>query len=311
MNRSLAPRTESGYRRLLRLHLDPSLGAVQLKQLDPASVRRWHKELAASHPSTAAKAYRLLRTILATAIEDRVIPKSPCDIKGAGVEDPDERPTATPAQVAVIADSIVPRRRLTVLLAAYGSLRYGEALGLRRYDLDTSSGTVSVRGALIELDTGERIYGPTKTRASRRTVAIPAWVNDQVRDHLATYVDAEKDAYLFVGPSGAHMRRANFRKLWNSTKRRADRKGAHLPADFHFHDLRHTGNTLAAQSGATVRDLMSRGGWTSPAMALRYMHTDTARDRILADNLDALVRDAAAALATNTNVVAIRRLEVG
>jgi integrase len=310
--RSLAPRTESGYRRLLRLHLAPTFGDVQLKLMDPISIRRWHKELSATHPSTAAKAYRLLRTVLATAVEDRVLPVSPCDIKGGGTEDPDERPTATPEQVAILATSIVPRLRVMVLLGAYASLRYGEALGLRRSDVDTVAGTVSVRGAIIELDSGDRIYGPPKTRASRRTVAIPPWIRDQLREHLDTYVGTQPDAYLFVGPSGSILRRSNFRKLWLATKRRADRKGAHVPDDFHFHDLRHTGNTLAAQAGATIRDLMARGGWTSPSMVVRYMHTDSDRDRLLADSLDALVRSANEMTALQrSNVVPLRDLSAG
>jgi integrase len=199
-----------------------------------------------------------------------------------------------------------------VLLGAYASLRYGEALGLRRCDVDAASGTVSVKGAIIELDSGERIYGPPKTRASRRTIAIPPWIADQLGSHLDSFVGSERDAYLFVGPSSTPPLRSNFRKLWLSTLRRADQKGAGLPDHFHFHDLRHTGNTLAAQSGATVRDLMARGGWTSASMVVRYMHTDTSRDRLLADGLDLLVRAAhESTSADGANVVPLRQRAVG
>ena len=47
----------------------------------------------------AAKAYRLLRAVLATAADDRVIPRTPCRIRGAGDEKPAERPVLTVAQV--------------------------------------------------------------------------------------------------------------------------------------------------------------------------------------------------------------------
>ena len=54
--------------------------------------------------SAAAKAYRLLRAILATAADDRVIPRNPCRIRGAGDEKPAERPVLTVAQVFGLAD---------------------------------------------------------------------------------------------------------------------------------------------------------------------------------------------------------------
>jgi integrase len=57
----------------------------------------------------------------------------------------------------------------------------------------------------------------------------------------------------------------------------------------HFHDLRHTGNTLTAHSGATLSDLMMRMGHASTRAARIYLHTTSARDRVVADALADLV----------------------
>jgi hypothetical protein len=57
---------------------------------------------------------------------------------------------------------------------------------------------------------------------------------------------------------------------------------AGLPAGFHFHDLRHTGNTLAAASGASTRELMHRMGHGSMRAALIYQHAASDRDREIA-----------------------------
>ena len=54
-----------------------------------------------------------------------------------------------------------------------------------------------------------------------------------------------------------------------------------------FHDLRHTGNTLAARTGATLRDLMHRMGRLERA-AMIYQHADE-RDSAIADALDGLL----------------------
>jgi len=57
----------------------------------------------------------------------------------------------------------------------------------------------------------------------------------------------------------------------------------------HFHDLRHTGNTLTAMTGASLRELMDRMGHSSPRAALIYLHGSDARQRAIADGLSKLV----------------------
>jgi hypothetical protein len=90
----LAPRTLELYESLLRLHVLPG-------RITTAGVRRWHAGLtAAGSTSMPAKAYRLVRAILATAVEDEFIARNPCVIKGSpGVEHTPERPTAGDAGI--------------------------------------------------------------------------------------------------------------------------------------------------------------------------------------------------------------------
>lgn len=78
------------------------------------------------------------------------------------------------------------------------------------------------------------------------------------------------------------MWRGNFNKAveWKELCRRLGGPGLHL------HDLRHTGNTIAAQSGASLRDLMSRMGPDSPAAALVYQHASRAADQAIAAAFD-------------------------
>ncbi|MFJ4929784.1 tyrosine-type recombinase/integrase [Streptomyces sp. NPDC088736] len=60
--------------------------------------------------------------------------------------------------------------------------------------------------------------------------------------------------------------------------------------DVHFHDLRHTGNTLAATGGATTRELMQRMGHSSVRAALVYQHLVNGRDHEIADYVDGQIR---------------------
>jgi integrase len=60
--------------------------------------------------------------------------------------------------------------------------------------------------------------------------------------------------------------------------------------NLHFHDLRHTGNTLAADMGISTKNLMARMGHDNERAALRYQHKSSKADRVIADGLDALVQ---------------------
>lgn len=60
--------------------------------------------------------------------------------------------------------------------------------------------------------------------------------------------------------------------------------------DLPWHDLRHTGATLAAQTGATLAELMTRLGHSTHQAALRYQHAAHGRDRVIADALSKLAK---------------------
>jgi integrase len=86
--------------------------------------------------STAAKAYRLLHAVLATATVDELLARNPCVVKGAGTEHAPERPVISVADVWAFADIVAPRYRTLVLMAAFLGLRRGELFGLTRSRID-------------------------------------------------------------------------------------------------------------------------------------------------------------------------------
>ena len=89
------------------------------------------------------------------------------------------------------------------------------------------------------------------------------------------------DGLVFIGPLGGRLLRRNFRRLWAE----AVRKAGLDPAGVHFHDLRHTGNNLAAATGASTKELMARMGHSTMRAALIYQHATRERDRKIADGL--------------------------
>ena len=281
---TITGRTRELYASLLRLHLAPYLGEVQLRYLSPAVVRRWRRERhdAGVGAPTTAKAYRLLRSIMATAVDDEVILRNPCRIKGAGTEDSPERPVLSPVEVARLAEAIEPRYRLVVLLAVYASLRWGELMGLHRADIDLEAMTLTVRRSVSEVG-GRLVVKAPKSRAGYRTVALPVALRPDIQDHLDAFAEPGPDGRLFVGKRGNTLHRSNWSPVWA-----AARESAGLGANVHLHDLRHTGNHFAAASGASTRDLMHRMGHASMRAALIYQHATAERDARIADTLNRL-----------------------
>ncbi len=286
----LRPRTTELYQFLFARYIEDQLGHLFLSDLDPGRVRQWRSQLVKAGVSVtmAAKAYRLLRAILMTATDDELIARNPCRIKAGGNEPRNERPVLTVAQVFQLADLVPDRFRTMILVTTFASLRFGEVTALRRRDVDADAGMVSVRQAYTEVKGKGLVLGPPKSRAGHRTVALPAMVIPHVVAHLAEYVDHDPDALVFTGPKGAPVRRGNFHSLTGWVKARAE---VGVP-DLHFHDLRHTGNTLAAGAGASTKDLMARMGHDSVEAALIYQHATSAADKAVADKLnDRIMRE--------------------
>lgn len=90
---------------------------------------------------------------------------------------------------------------------------------------------------------------------------------------------------MFTMLRGGAMRRGSFNPLvkWKEKVMKIS-----VP-NLRVHDLRQTGNTLAAP-GAGLRDLMTRMGHDSPRAALIYLHATSEADQAIADRLSGLVQ---------------------
>ena len=273
----LRPKTVLIYTGLLRCHIAPHFGHVTVAEVTLARVRRWRKQLLDSGVSevTAAKAYRLLRAVFNTALDDGLIRRNPCRIKGAGTEHSPERPVLTVTQVYALADAVGLRYRALILLAAFTSLRWGELAALRPGDIDLDARAVRVTRQLYYHGAGHS-FGPPKSRAGVRDVDFPELIVPDLREHLDWLPSSA--ALVFASSTGSPLSHSNFRqRIWLPGLAAVGLEGVHL------HDLRHTGNQLTANAGANPRELMARMGHDSERAALVYLHSSRERQRALAD----------------------------
>ncbi len=279
----LAFRTRELYGYLLERHISPSLGRTALVALAPSTIRSWHAQLAQAHPSTAAKAYRLLSAILRTAVVDGLLVASPCKVDGAGVERPTERPVATVAEVGALEVAMPEHLRLIVSLATWCQLRRAELLGLRRKDIDLVHATIRVEQSRTVTMGGKSLIKEPKTQAGRRTIAVPETVATRIKAHLDRFTGPGPDDFVFTGVTGVPLAANVLQVAWQRARATLGR------TDLRLHDLRHTGLTLAAATGATTVELMHRAGHSSSVAAMRYQHATKDRDRIIADALGVFV----------------------
>ena len=188
----------------------------------------------------------------------------------------------TPAEVGRLADAIDPRYRAMILVAAYAGLRVGELAGLRRDRVDILRGRVEVAEIAVEVR-GALTFGPPKTKAGRRAIALPRSVTAELDTHLRTW---SASAFVFPSPDGATLRVPAWRRRqWNPAVVAADL------APLRPHDLRHTAVALWIAAGANVLEVARRAGHSSTSFTLdRYGHLFPEADTNLADRLDHLYR---------------------
>ena len=252
------------------------------KQAGAPIIKKYRDEPSGSVQLAAA--YRLLKAVFNVALEDEIIESNPCRIKGAGSANHPERVIATNEQIAALIHEVPERYKASVLMAAITSIRASELFGLQRKHINPLKLEITIEHQLTGYSADLEMFVPTKTDAGNRTVPIPAGLMESIQIHMDKFTNPNPDALIFTTSNGKPLYKG--RRSWFVTaKRRLDLD--HL----HFHDLRHTGQTLAMEKGATVKDLQRRAGQASEQAAQIYVHGHIKRDRIVADSLESDVQD--------------------
>jgi integrase len=280
--RNLRPRTRQHYESMLDRLILPELGDNKLALLPPAKIRQWHTGLGSAYPTRNAHAYALLHAICATAVQDEVLDANPCRIRAAmQTTRKREVEVLTPTEVGTLANKMPAELAMSVLLAAWCGLRWGETSELRRKDVTADCATLRVRRA-VTYRAGAFHVGLPKTAAGVRDIAIPPHIRPALKAHLRNHVGRGTDSLLFALEANVHLTGDQYRADWEKAR------AAIGKPTLRVHDLRHVGAVLAAQSGATTAELMHRLGHTTPQMALRYQHVASGRDAEIAERLSKL-----------------------
>jgi integrase len=286
----LKPKTRAEYEANLRNHVLPTFGDKPVGAIDALSVRQFVSSLRGDglEHGTVKKAKAVLSMVLGSAAEAGAIKSNPCANIKIGRAARREMVFLTADEVEALADAIIEPYGTLVLFAAYTGLRAGEIAALRVGRLDMLRRRVEVAESLSIVPGQGLVFGPTKNY-QRRTVPLPAFLADELAEHLASRASLGRDALVFTSQQGAPLRQHHF--YWRHFKPAVQRAG--LDVRPRFHDLRHTCVALLIAEGAHHLTIMRRLGHSSIQVTLdTYGHLFPELEEDVTQRLDAVGRAA-------------------
>ena len=187
---SLRPSTRQSYESHLQLHVVPAVGDIRLSDLSTADLEQMYAQIGSQvrvrpvGPATLCRIHATVLSALNTAVRRGLIERNP----GTAVELPinrSPRPRVwTPEDLASFLGEIRedPLHLLYAVLGLRG-LRRGEAIGLRTVDVDLAHKVLRIEQQAVQVK-GQLTFGPPKSRAGSRAVAIDEWLARQFHWHL-------------------------------------------------------------------------------------------------------------------------------
>lgn len=236
--------------------------------------------------SLRTKVYSHLKSITGFALRKGWIATDPCQIRG-GSQSPIIKNFSIPTveQVKIIIDSAPDEYKALFAIAAWGGLRKGELLELRRKDVlyinneQDNLVQINVQRAVIWLHNGEVQVRLPKWE-SVRDVLLPASVTGIIKSHLNS-ISLDPEALLF--PTNGkrayeHIGNHKLNRVWYKARMSSNYNGS-------LHTLRSFAGTQYSVAGATLRETMERLGHSSSQAAMRYQK-DVGRSGQLVGKLD-------------------------
>ncbi|MGX9294578.1 tyrosine-type recombinase/integrase [Tsukamurella paurometabola] len=273
-------------------HVRDTWAGKAVADVQTSAVRAWVADLAAggSQAATIENALGVLRMVLALAVEDRRIPRNPCE----GVKAPRRKHSAraylTHGQVAELVEAM-DRDGDVIRFLAYTGLRYGEMAALRVQDFDMLRRRMNVTRSVTEVS-GKLTWSTPKNH-ERRSVPFPRFLVAELAGRME---GKGREDLVFQAPAGGVLRIATFRtRVFNKAveKLRGIDEDGEPTTDWPrptLHDLRHTAASLAISAGANVKAVQTMLGHASAALTLDT-YADLFPDDLgaVADALDAAV----------------------
>ncbi|WP_208293009.1 tyrosine-type recombinase/integrase [Naumannella halotolerans] len=288
----LRPATIASYTATLRRHIEPEIGTVQLRRLQPTQVRA----LLASKLESGLSArsvqiiHSTLRTILAEAVREELIERNVAAlVRAPTLERLEAEPWSVDEASQFLATAVRHRLGALFTVGVAIGLRRGELLGLRWEDVDLASSLLRVQQTVQRLPGYGLVIGPPKSRRSRRTIPLPESSASALAEHQRRQTDERRSAgdrwqdsgLVFTSTIGTVVEPRNLSRLFEQLMVAAGVRR------IRFHDLRHTCASLLLAQGVPPRVVMEVLGHSQLAITMDlYSHVMPTALREAADAID-------------------------
>ena len=280
---SIRPRSFERYEEIVRLHIVPVLGRIQLQKLTPQQVQSFYtkKIKEGFKAGTVASFHNVLHKALDTAVRWNLIAKNVCDVVSPPRAVKFEFQPLTVEQVRKLLE-VTKGHYMEALfkLALATGMRRGELMGLKWQDVDFDTGTLQVRRILTRIPSKMEgkgfIESEPKTKSSRRSVVIASFALEALREHRWRQLDAIKKAgplwqhhdYVFCTSIGTHINPTT--DMLEPLNELLEQAG--LP-HIRFHDLRHSAASLLMSQGVHPKVVQELLGHSTIGMTMDvYSH---------------------------------------
>ena len=277
----VGPTTYERYKQVIENQIAPYIGGLALVKLSALDVEDFYAEMKRKGIPTASRrnAALVLTNALRHAVRLKMIPAAPtAEVTKPKLAEREMRVLMDDEAKIFLTAARRSRHYALFALAVATGMRRGELLGLHWPDVDFDAGTVTVRRTLVMVGQ-EFILKEPKTKASRRTITVPAFALDALHAHRKKMVARGfADRPVFCNCRGGFIRGYNLLRC--SFQPILARAG--LPK-LRFHDLRHTHATALLSKGQPIKAVSQRLGHSDIGITLRvYAHVLPADDARLA-----------------------------
>ena len=290
---SVSPKSLEQYRSLSRIQIKPHLGTLQLQKLRPADIAAWHQALGKTGISVRSiqHAHGVLRTALAHAAAVEILERNVATFIRPPKTVRTEVEILNAEQIADALRKLEGHPIYPIAAVAIGTgARRGEIAALRWSDIDLDAATVRIERSLEQIKGSIRVKAP-KTAAGRRTVSLPAFAVDALRDHRRQTLELRLRLGIGALPGDApvfgNIEGNTITPFYITTSWRRAVRSRGLPK-ITFHSLRHSHASALIAAGVDVVTVSKRLGHASPALTLStYSHLFTNSDDKAAAAIDA------------------------
>lgn len=268
-------------------HICPVLGAMKVRDVKPEHCQRVMAQLAGKSRSLQVKVLTVMKMGFECAVDNGILLRSPCaKLKAGGVETKEKVPLTIDQCIALEEATKGTRAHLFILLGLYAGLRREEICGLRWCDVDLAAKTPSLTvNNAVRFENNQGIFpSPLKSKASHRTIPLPAKLADALREAKAVsnsvFVVPARDGGCASLQTIRNLMRLVDRRTILSEDHKKDTQRQHGPQveqtlDFKVtpHLLRHTYITRLCASGCDIKKIQYLAGHSEISMTLDiYSH---------------------------------------